>query len=113
MFCLLDLQIVHLNPYLVIVGSFIKNSSIGRCVIVVTIFMLYILTILDFGKCWALMHYVFIDEGQNCYTVFIAIDGVDSIAKQAKLVNGIASCISTFIADSSLVSCYDLFIFFT
>ncbi len=71
--------------------------------IVVTIFMLYILTILDFGKSWAFIHYVFIDEGQNCFTAFVAINGLDPIVNQTRLVNGIASCISTFIADTSLV----------
>ncbi len=72
--------------------------------IVVTILVLYTLTVSNFGKYWAFIHYAFIDEGQNCFTAFVAIDGVDPIAKQAKLVNGIASCISTFIADTSLVS---------
>ncbi len=49
------------------------------------------------------MHYAFIDEGQNCYTVFTAIRGFNPIANQTLLVDGIASCISIFIADTSLV----------
>ncbi len=104
MFCLLDLQFVHLNPYLVIVGSPTKNFSIRRCVIIVTIFVLYTFYISSFGKYWAFIHHAFIDEGQNCYTVFMAINGFDPIVRQEKLVDGITACTSTFIADTSLVS---------
>ncbi|PBK63612.1 hypothetical protein ARMSODRAFT_1023814 [Armillaria solidipes] len=80
-----------------------KNSFIGRYAMVFTIFTLYILATIVLGEFWTHMHQAFITEGQNCYTVFLELNGFSPMANQATLAAGITSCISTFIADFSLI----------
>ncbi|SJL16133.1 uncharacterized protein ARMOST_19652 [Armillaria ostoyae] len=85
--------------------NFEKNTSIGcqRYVMVVTIFALYLLATISLGEYWVLMHHAFIDEGQSCYTVFMELNGFSPMASQDVLVASITACISTFIADFSLI----------
>ncbi len=90
-------------PCLIIVRSSTKNSSIGRYVMVFTIFMLYVLATILLGELWAFVHHAFIDEGQNCYTLYLDMNIHSPMLTQQFLVTGITFCISTFITDSSLV----------
>ncbi|PBK63594.1 hypothetical protein ARMSODRAFT_1023796 [Armillaria solidipes] len=86
-----------------IVRSSTKNSSIGRYVMVFTIFILYMLATILFGENWASVHHAFIDEGQNCYTIFLDTNDFSPMLVRQYLMASITSCISTFIADSSLI----------
>ncbi|KAK0447375.1 uncharacterized protein EV420DRAFT_1713622 [Desarmillaria tabescens] len=80
-----------------------KNASIVRYVMVLAIIALYVLATIALGPLWALTRHVFIDEGQNCYTVFLELDSLNPTVIQTRLVINITACISTFIADSSLI----------
>ncbi|KAK0234661.1 hypothetical protein EDD85DRAFT_969542 [Armillaria nabsnona] len=82
-----------------------KNFSIGRYIVVFTIFALYVLSAISLGKNWTYLHHAFIDEGQNCYMVFLGVDGFGPMGLHQQLENGITSCIGTFIADSLLIWC--------
>ncbi len=89
--------------HLIIVRSSIKSISIGRHIMVLTIFALYILTTVIIGNDWAHTQHAFINEGQNCLTIFLKLFDISPAKKQEILINGITSCISTFIVDISLV----------
>ncbi|KAK0226792.1 hypothetical protein EDD85DRAFT_795112 [Armillaria nabsnona] len=80
-----------------------KNTSIGRSIMLVAIFALYILATIALGEVWAFTHRAFIDGGQNCFTVFSELDISSLTPKRESLALGIIACISTFIADSSLI----------
>ncbi|KAG7442240.1 uncharacterized protein BT62DRAFT_996787 [Guyanagaster necrorhizus] len=80
-----------------------KNSTVGRCIMVLAISSLYVLASVALGEVWAFTHHAFIDEGQNCYTVYSELNGFSPMSTQATLAAGITSCISTVIADSSLI----------
>ncbi len=71
---------------------------------VLTILALYILITVTTGDNWAYTYYAFINNGQNCLTIFLKLFGASPAVNQEILVNDITSCISTFIADFSLVS---------
>ncbi|SJL06623.1 uncharacterized protein ARMOST_09965 [Armillaria ostoyae] len=86
-----------------IFNSFAKNSSITRYMMIFIILMLYILTTILLGELWASIYHAFIDEGQNCYMIFSELDGFSPMINQSAWVTGITSCISTFIADFSLI----------
>ncbi|KAK0436453.1 hypothetical protein EV421DRAFT_1980957 [Armillaria borealis] len=81
----------------------IKNLSMGRYAMILIIFVLYILATISLGKFWEYAHHAFIDEGQNCYTVFVELDGFSSMSIQENLTVSITACLSTFIADTSLI----------
>ncbi|PBK98550.1 hypothetical protein ARMGADRAFT_1130721 [Armillaria gallica] len=83
--------------------SSIKNTSIRRYAMVLAIFALHILATIWLGYAWAFIHHAFIDKGQNCFTVFMELNGFSPMAVQATRAAGITSSISTFIADSSLI----------
>ncbi len=70
---------------------------------VLAIFALYILATVAIDNEWATTHHAFIDEGQNCFTIFLELFSISPTTNQAALIVGITSCISTFIADTSLV----------
>ncbi|KAK0234650.1 hypothetical protein EDD85DRAFT_969533 [Armillaria nabsnona] len=78
-------------------------TSIGRYAMCLAIFALYILATIWLGNAWAFLHHAFIDKGQNCFTVFTELDGFSPMAIQETWTSSITSCISTFIADSSLI----------
>ncbi|KAK0502340.1 hypothetical protein EDD18DRAFT_1427185 [Armillaria luteobubalina] len=79
------------------------NPHIGRCLMLLAISMLYILATIQLGETWAFIHYAFIDEGQNCYMIFMGVDSHSPTRFHEQLATGIISCISIFIADSSLI----------
>ncbi len=71
---------------------------------ILVIIVLYVLATILLGELWTYTHHAFIDEAQNYFTVFMELNGFSSTENHAALVAGITSCISTFIADFSLVS---------
>ncbi len=99
----LTCKLYILTPYLVIARSSTTNTSVRRYIMVLVIFVLYVLATITVGEIWAYTHHAFIHEGQNLYTVLAGFDGISPMGIQERLILGITSCISTFIADSSLV----------
>ncbi len=76
MFCLPWLVNYVFYSYLIIVRSSIKSISIGRHIRVLTILALYILITVTTGDNWAYTYYAFINNGQNCLTIFLKLFGV-------------------------------------
>ncbi|KAK0218758.1 hypothetical protein IW262DRAFT_1297903 [Armillaria fumosa] len=80
-----------------------KSISIGRYIMVLIVLALYILATVARGDDWAIIHYAFIDEGQNCYTIFLGLVGFGPMQTQNNQVLDVTGCISTIIADCSLI----------
>ncbi|KAK0234649.1 hypothetical protein EDD85DRAFT_955483 [Armillaria nabsnona] len=80
-----------------------QNTSIGRYAMVLAILALYILATIELGEFWADIHHAFIDEGQNCLMVYKQLNESTPTGYQLRLTTGITACISTFIADFSLI----------
>lgn len=77
----------------------------SRHVMTAVIFVLYVMTTIIFAFDWSLVHYSFIEHGDNFWTVNLAFTGLGSTdaAVISAIVLGIAGCISTIVADSAMV----------
>ncbi|PBK87575.1 hypothetical protein ARMGADRAFT_1085580 [Armillaria gallica] len=77
----------------------------SRHVMTAVILVLYVMTTIIFAFDWSLVHYPFIEHGDNFWTVNLAFTGLGStdVAVISAIVLGIAGCISTIVADSAMI----------
>ncbi len=67
------------------------------------IITLYILTTVAFGVDWAYQQRAFIQNGDNFFTVFFALQAISPWWRTSQLVIGIGGGLSTFIVDITIV----------
>ncbi|KAK0244795.1 hypothetical protein EDD85DRAFT_946094 [Armillaria nabsnona] len=75
----------------------------GNSFLLTVVITLYILTTVDFGVSWAYGLRAFIQNGDNFFTVFIALQAVGPWLKAYQLVSSISGGISTFIVDITVI----------
>ncbi|KAK0240007.1 hypothetical protein EDD85DRAFT_470865 [Armillaria nabsnona] len=69
-----------------------------------TVLSLYILAVIDFAFNWSFTRTAFITDGQNFWSIFIAMFGsTSSLRVPHYLVSGITGLISTALADTALI----------
>ncbi|SJL17095.1 uncharacterized protein ARMOST_20637 [Armillaria ostoyae] len=76
-----------------------SGNSFLRAVVIT----LYVLTTVAFGVDWAYQRRAFIRNGDNFFTVFVALQAVSPWWKASQLVIGISSGLSTFIVDITII----------
>ncbi len=75
----------------------------GNAFLLTVVVTLYVLTTVTFGVDWAYQRHAFIRNGDNFFTVFVALQAVSPWWKASQLVIGISSGLSTFIVDITIV----------
>ncbi len=75
----------------------------GNAFLLTVVVTLYVLTTVTFGVDWAYQRRAFIQNGDNFFTVFFALQAVSPWWKASQLVIGISSGLSTFIVDITIV----------
>ncbi|KAK0474964.1 hypothetical protein IW261DRAFT_1568453 [Armillaria novae-zelandiae] len=100
------LQGIYTGICVVTLWNIFANKSGGsRRAMIAVILVLYIMTAISFAFDWSLVHYSFIGHGDNFWTVTLAFTGLDSTDASviSAIVLGIAGCISSIVADSTMV----------
>ncbi|KAK0228056.1 hypothetical protein IW262DRAFT_1348739 [Armillaria fumosa] len=84
---------------------FTSKSGGSRRAMTAVILVLYVMTTISFAFDWSLVHYSFIGHGDNFWTVTMAFTGLDSTDASviSAIALGIAGCISSIVADSTMV----------
>ncbi|KAK0200702.1 hypothetical protein DFS33DRAFT_1070024 [Desarmillaria ectypa] len=65
--------------------------------------LLYVLATIYLAFQWSFTRYAFIDHGQTFWWIFVGLQSVTDRAVTFRLVGGITGCVSTVIADSSMI----------
>ncbi len=79
------------------------HHRLASYAMILVILCLYILDILTAAFDWSFQHWVFIDNGWNFWTVFLATDTITPVYIRASWVLSISGVISTLAADASMV----------
>ncbi|KAK0483758.1 hypothetical protein IW261DRAFT_978524 [Armillaria novae-zelandiae] len=80
------------------------NEHRYRGFMLFTVLSLYILAVIDFAFNWSFTRTAFITDGQNFWSIFIAMLGATSSLRAPHfLVSGITGLISTALADTALI----------
>ncbi|KAK0201362.1 hypothetical protein DFS33DRAFT_1346593 [Desarmillaria ectypa] len=87
-----------LTPHL---GSSPKKS--GNAFLLTIIVILYILTTIAFGVDWSYQRRAFIQNGDNFFSVFFALQAIGPWWRAYQLVGGISGGLSTFIVDITII----------
>ncbi|SJL12964.1 uncharacterized protein ARMOST_16399 [Armillaria ostoyae] len=82
------------------------NIFINKCwpirrAVVIVIILLHTLTTINFASNWSYIHFTFIENGQNFWTVFLTINGIQAVYWMMM----ITASISTILADSYMIWC--------
>ncbi|PBK96221.1 hypothetical protein ARMGADRAFT_1077725 [Armillaria gallica] len=83
--------------------TFSTPKKSGNSFLLTVVITLYILTTVDFGVSWAYQRRAFIQNGDNFFTVFFALQAVGPWLKAYQLVGSISGGISTFIVDITVI----------
>ncbi|PBK96217.1 hypothetical protein ARMGADRAFT_1142952 [Armillaria gallica] len=75
----------------------------GNSFLITVVVTLYVLTTITFGVDWAYQRRAFIQNGDNFFTVFSALQAVSPWWNASQLVIGITSGLSTFIVDITII----------
>ncbi len=75
----------------------------GNAFLLTVIITLYVLTTVAFGFDWAYQRRAFIQNGDNFFTVFVALEAIGPWWRASQLVDGISGGLSTFIVDMTVV----------
>ncbi|KAG7447941.1 uncharacterized protein BT62DRAFT_1074475 [Guyanagaster necrorhizus] len=103
------LQALLLGAYSCILGGtlwymFHGNDHRYRGFMLFTVLSLYVLAVVDFAFNWSFTRTAFITDGQNFWSVFMAMFGsTSSLRPPHYLVSGITGLISTALADTALI----------
>ncbi|PBK96997.1 hypothetical protein ARMGADRAFT_1077116 [Armillaria gallica] len=79
------------------------NEHRYRGFMLFTVLSLYILAVIDFAFNWSFTRTAFITDGQNFWSIFIAMFGATSSRAPDYLVSSITGLISTVLADTALI----------
>ncbi|KAK0225227.1 hypothetical protein EDD85DRAFT_980782 [Armillaria nabsnona] len=82
---------------------FSRQHSVSRSVMALVIIILCILTGVSCALYWTYTVYSFIHHGQNFWTAIMAFNSRSDMAVLVRVGIGIVGCISTVVADSTLV----------
>ncbi len=75
----------------------------GNSFLLTVVITLYILMTVAFGVDWAYQRRAFIQNGDNFFTVFFALQAISPWWRASQLVIGISGGLSTFIVDITIV----------
>ncbi|PBK88050.1 hypothetical protein ARMGADRAFT_1085026 [Armillaria gallica] len=79
------------------------QRSASRNLMVLAITALYILTTISFGSLWFVVHFGFINDGQNALTVFESLEVRNSQYNVVQTTLGITGIMATDIADAAMI----------
>lgn len=82
---------------------FSRGRSVSTNAMALVITVLCILTAINFAFYWSYTVYSFIHQGQNFWTVFMSFSSPTDMAVFISDCTGIVACITTVVADSSLI----------
>ncbi|PBK96223.1 hypothetical protein ARMGADRAFT_1061800 [Armillaria gallica] len=97
---------LHLNFNSTILESLLQVSSSkrsGKAFLLAVVITLYVLTTVTFGFDWAYRQRAFIQNGDNFFTVFVALDAIGPWWTASQLLGGINGGVSTFIVDITII----------
>ncbi|KAG7440314.1 uncharacterized protein BT62DRAFT_997811 [Guyanagaster necrorhizus] len=94
---------VLLATFWSICTSKVLTCGAARQFMLLMVVLLYILATLYMAFQWSFTRYAFIDQGQTFWSIFVGLQRVTDRAVTFRLVGGITGCVSTVIADSSMI----------
>ncbi|KAK0432324.1 hypothetical protein EV421DRAFT_1849481 [Armillaria borealis] len=83
--------------------TFSTPKKSGNSFLLTVVITLYILTTVAFGVDWTYQRRAFIQNGDNFFTVFFALQAISPWWRASQLVIGISSGLSTFIVDITII----------
>ncbi|KAK0429773.1 hypothetical protein EV421DRAFT_1946322 [Armillaria borealis] len=83
--------------------TFSPPKKSGNAFLLTVIITLYFLTTVAFGVDWAYQRRAFIQNGDNFFTVFVALEAIGPWWRASQLVAGISGGLSTFIVDITII----------
>ncbi|KAK0492342.1 hypothetical protein EDD18DRAFT_1465513 [Armillaria luteobubalina] len=83
--------------------TFSTPKKSGNSFLLTVVIVLYVLTTVAFGVDWAYQRRAFIQNGENFFTVFFALQAVTPWWRASQLVIGISGGLSTFIVDITMI----------
>ncbi|KAK0222360.1 hypothetical protein IW262DRAFT_1460672 [Armillaria fumosa] len=83
--------------------TFSTPKKAGNSFLLTVVIVLYVLTTVAFGVDWAYQRRAFIQNGDNFFTVFFALQAVSPWWRASQLVIGISGGMSTFIVDITMI----------
>ncbi|PBK81663.1 hypothetical protein ARMGADRAFT_1144072 [Armillaria gallica] len=113
LFQILDTKLNSIILYVLLHGIYtgilavtLWNIFINKCwpirrAVVVIIILLYVLITISVGAHWSYMHFAFIENGQNYWTVYLILQSTNA----ATWVMNIVASISTILADLYMIWC--------
>ncbi|KAG7442245.1 uncharacterized protein BT62DRAFT_996652 [Guyanagaster necrorhizus] len=82
---------------------FSSPKKSGHTFLPTVILILYILTTISYGFDWAYQRRAFIENGDNFFSIFVALQSISPWWRAYELVDGISGGMSTFLVDITIV----------
>ncbi|PBK96215.1 hypothetical protein ARMGADRAFT_760083 [Armillaria gallica] len=83
--------------------TFSTPKKSGNSFLLTVVIILYVLTTVAFGVDWAYQRRAFIQNGDNFFAVFFALQAISPWWRASQLVIGISGGLSTFIVDITII----------